>query len=89
MIREFTDRHGHPWTVWQVTPNGDADLTGEHLPPDLRRGWLCFDGGTEGKRRFAPVPPEWETRSDAALALICRSAVPARSRGDRPQATDT
>jgi hypothetical protein len=55
------------------------------LPDELAGGWLCFEGSA-GKRRFYPVPPEWETLPDDKLELLCRSAVAV---GARPSAVET
>lgn len=43
------------------------------LTPGLEHGWLVCESPTE-KRRIRPIPPKWETRSDAELERICRSA---------------
>jgi hypothetical protein len=44
----------------------------------LQVGWLAFSAGTE-RRRLAPIPPAWETATDAELALYCRAATPVPS----------
>lgn len=45
--------------------------------PSLAQGWLVCESPTE-KRRIIPIPPKWETRSDAELERLCRSATPVR-----------
>jgi hypothetical protein len=45
------------------------------LPVELRDGWLSFES-EHGKRRFAPIPPDWEFLSEAALCRLLLSAVP-------------
>ena len=52
---------------------------GSCLPRDLADGWLCFDCGTE-KRRLAPLPHNWQERSEEDLRFWCRAAVPVRAR---------
>ncbi len=49
------------------------------LTPGLEQGWLVCASPTE-KRRVRPIPPEWETRSDAELERLCRSAPAVRKR---------
>jgi hypothetical protein len=36
-------------------------------------GWLCFSGASQ-RRRLAPIPPDWEQCSDAALEGYCTRA---------------
>ena len=45
------------------------------LTPGLEHGWLVYESPTE-KRRVMPIPPRWESRSDAELEHLCRSATP-------------
>ncbi len=81
-MREFTDPDGTPWKAWSVTPGLHTQPTGRrgtHLPEEMQEGWLCFESATE-KRRFSPTPPEWETRSDRELWILCRAAIPAARR---------
>ncbi len=47
------------------------------LTPGLERGWLVCESSTE-KRRIRPIPPKWETRTDAELERLCRSGAPVR-----------
>jgi hypothetical protein len=43
-------------------------------PTSSPRDGLCFESAA-GKRRFYPVPPEWETIADDKLEILCRAAV--------------
>jgi hypothetical protein len=47
------------------------------LTPGLELGWLVFESPAE-KRRVKPIPPKWDTRSDAELERLCRAAPAAR-----------
>jgi hypothetical protein len=51
----------------------------------LKDGWLCFQG-EEGKRRLAPVPPEWEVCPEPELARLHAAASPVRPRTGTPGA---
>jgi hypothetical protein len=44
--------------------------------PELQKGWLCFQAGTE-KRRFTPIPADWAEMSDGALRVMLAAATPA------------
>jgi hypothetical protein len=76
--RAFKDPAGVEWLIWHVTPGQHTRRAGSGLstlPDELADGWLCFESGG-GKRRFYPVPPEWETLADDKLEILCRAAVP-------------
>ncbi|HEX7240258.1 MAG TPA: hypothetical protein VF263_08340 [Longimicrobiaceae bacterium] len=45
----------------------------------LKDGWLCFQAA-EGKRRLAPVPPEWESCPEPELVRMHAAASPVRMR---------
>jgi hypothetical protein len=78
MLREFTDRKGIPWRVWDVYPSergkagpseremATAELKGRFRSAELAEGWLCFESSSE-RRRLAPIPPEWEICEASAL----------------------
>jgi hypothetical protein len=67
-LREFADREGTIWRVW--------DCTSMNIP-GLLGGWLCFESVTE-KRRLLPIPPDWKTAPEERLKLLCRVATPVR-----------
>ena len=72
-MRQFRDETGVDWKV-SLTPRGSDAVSREHyLPEAYRGGWLLFESAQE-KRRFAPVPPEWESLSSEALAGLCAKA---------------
>jgi hypothetical protein len=76
--RAYRDSAGVEWLIWHVTPGQHTRRAGRSvsaLPDELADGWLCFES-TVGKRRFYPVPPDWETLADDKLEILCRAAVP-------------
>lgn len=78
--RVFTDRSGVEWLVWHVMPGQHTGRTsGTTLPDELADGWLAMESPA-GKRRFYPVPPEWESLPDDKLDVLLRAAVPVRAR---------
>jgi hypothetical protein len=67
-----------------MTARSSSAVSRDHyLPEAYREGWLLFESANE-KRRLAPVPHDWESLSDQALAQLCAGASPqpARPRGD-------
>jgi hypothetical protein len=81
-LREFTDRRGVTWRVWDITPDSLRELTGGAVYPApnypaefYRTGWLSFQSlsGTE-KRSLWPIPPGWESLSDPELANLLERA---------------
>ena len=77
-MRTFRDTAGTEWTVFEVRRAND-ETNWDYLPRRFRTGWLCFESGV-GKRRFYPVPPEWDGLPDDKLELLCRSAVAVSAR---------
>jgi hypothetical protein len=73
VMREFSDEQGVVWRVWQTVPSNAKTVA-----VDLRDGWLCFDSGSE-RRRFGPIPREWEEVTDERLRLALRGAVRSRT----------
>jgi hypothetical protein len=85
-MREFRDASGMEWRV-SLTPRGSDAVSREHfLPEAYREGWLVFESARE-KRRFAPVPADWETLTVEALIELCGKASPqsARPRAAEPK----
>ena len=97
-LREFRDRHGVQWTVWEVIPASVdrrrlRDRRVARRPTRVRRlrhepellrsrgraaGWLAFES-RHAKFRLNPIPPDWDTCPDDALAALLDQATPARS----------
>ena len=93
-MRRFTDPQGRHWQVWKVTPSATvyherrtrtsaaggqpAPYAGEdRRKGDIQQGWLCFDGAAE-RRRFYPVPADWENFSDERLVSLLKASAPVR-----------
>ena len=78
MLREFTDKKGVEWLVWDVYPTSGE---GERYPDpasvfphrEFADGWLCFESKWE-KRRVTPVPLGWNDWSDEQLGDLCAGA---------------
>jgi len=82
MLREFTDKKGTRWRVYDVYPAGPSAAVGSMDPRERvnafpsrehAQGWLCFESGTE-KRRVTPIPIEWELCDVARLEDLCQAA---------------
>ncbi len=79
MLREFKDKSGVSWQVWDVypaspktTPQSSEALS--HFPTHgLSDGWLCFQCDNE-KRRLTPIPPKWEVCKGEELEELCNQA---------------
>ena len=76
MLREFTDKSGVSWKVWDVYP-GPARKPAKPMMDfsvfpsrDLTEGWLCFQCDNE-KRRLAPIPANWEMLPGDELEELC------------------
>ena len=72
-LREFTDRRGNSWRVWETRPTTD------NVRPELQDGWLTFEQG-ETRRRLAPIPERWAECSELELRRLCTAAQPERAR---------
>ena len=86
-LREFTDRNGEAWKVWDITPERlhPSTLAGDYLQGFVD-GWLVFET-TDGrdKRRLYPVPVKWEELSVEALDLLCARAESVKGGSGRPR----
>ena len=63
-LREFTDRSGEEWKVWDITPERlhPSTRVGDYLQGFVD-GWLVFETADGGdKRRLYPLPVEGEER---------------------------
>jgi hypothetical protein len=73
MLREFTDRSGTAWRVWDVYPSTRARASvasseqGRFRSAELADGWLCFESSSE-RRRLAPIPSGWEVSEPEVLS---------------------
>lgn len=79
MLRNFKDRKGVDWLVWDVYPDTRgatpklAESPDVFPHPALAEGWLCFESGTE-KRRVTPIPPDWHNFPAERLEALCDGA---------------
>jgi len=78
-VRQFRDAAGVEWRVSMTTRSSAATSRDQYLPEAYRGGWLLFESVQE-KRRLAPVPADWESFSDEALAMLCANASPQAAR---------
>ena len=90
-LREFTDKRGVTWRVWDITPESlrelsrGAEYPARHYPADFyRTGWLSFQtlSGTD-KRSLSPIPSGWEALSGPELADLVERATPGAPRKSR------
>lgn len=68
-LREFTDRAGRGWRVWDVSADAIHPATrAEDYMRDYLDGWLAFES-MDGlaKCRLTPIPPGWSTATVAQL----------------------
>jgi hypothetical protein len=82
-LREFTDRAGRQWRVWDVTAEAIHPATrGEDYMRDYLGGWLAFESADGlAKCRLTPIPKDWATASVAELERWLHEAETVR--GDR------
>ena len=69
--REFADDAGTPWRVWDTHPLAANTL--RSVLPSYAAGWLTFESSA-GRKRLAPIPPDWESASDELLIHWCARA---------------
>jgi hypothetical protein len=72
---EITDGSGRRWQIWDTYPQVSKGRG--VVREGFAGGWLTFETEHE-KRRLAPVPAGWETRSTAELLLLLEESEPAR-----------
>ena len=79
-LREFQDRNGENWKVWNVTADAiDRRTAAEDYMKDWQDGWLCFECA-DSRRRLASVPAKWEELPDAELEKLLERAQPVKRR---------
>jgi hypothetical protein len=84
-VREFHDRQGREWRVWEVRP--DPGRTGTRLHRylgDLANGWLafaCLDNDL--RKRLPKFPPDWLQMSDRELEALMYQAMEVPKREGR------
>jgi len=70
MMRRLCLTDDAEWVVFDVVPRFSGPVG-----PALSHGWLCFELG-EQRRRFAPIPENWQQLSERDLALVWAQATP-------------
>ena len=68
MIRRFSLSNDGECSVFNVVPDPSTVLD-----PEFTQGWLCFERGDE-RRRFAPIPADWERLSEHDLSKLWTTA---------------
>ena len=87
-VREFTDRRGHAWRAWPVTPGGSRTGRAKNFLGEYQVGWICFEGlDDSARRRLAGHPARWKELSDEELDTLLQQAVTAKER--RPPSSPT
>jgi hypothetical protein len=85
-VREFADRRGVEWRVWEVRPESIYPRTKEEdfLASMYVTGWLVFVTKKEDdKRRLYPVPTGWSDLPVAELELLLQKAQVIKSKLDK------
>ena len=84
-VREFGDRQGRAWRVWEVRPGLGRPLHELHrYLGDYVNGWLAFGClDNDIRKRLPKFPPDWLQMSDREIeALMLRAIdVPKRKGG--------
>lgn len=79
-LREFVDKHGTLWNVWDITPESMHPVTvREFFLGEYQEGWLAFESASE-RKRLAAWPENWASLSDGELEALCERAKPAPRR---------
>jgi len=76
-VREFRDRQGVAWRVWEVRPGLGRPLSELHrYLGDYLNGWLafaCLDNDI--RKRLPKFPPDWVEMSDRELEALLYQAI--------------
>jgi hypothetical protein len=76
-VREFRDRQGQMWRVWEVRPGLGRPLSELHrYLGDYLKGWLAFGClDNEMRKRLPKFRPDWLQMSDRELEALLHQAV--------------
>jgi hypothetical protein len=84
-LREFVDRRGVQWKVWDITPESIHPVTRlEFVLGEFQEGWLTFESANE-RKRLPELPVGWMELSEAELEALCGRASPVSSREPETQ----
>lgn len=76
-VRDFTDRRGRAWRVWEINPEAIHPATKDEtfLANLFQLGWLVFETAAgDEKRRLSPYPRDWATLSETELGTLLAGA---------------
>ena len=81
-VREFRDRQGQAWRVWEVRPGLGRPLRELHrYLGDYVNGWLAFGClDNDLRKRLPKFPPDWLEMSDREIEALMHRAVDVRKR---------
>jgi hypothetical protein len=81
-VREFRDRQGKSWRVWQVRPGSTGRAANpERYLGEYVNGWLAFETlEGDARKRLPRFPTGWLGMSDAELELLLPQATEVRRR---------
>ena len=76
-VREFRDRQGQAWRVWEVRPGVSRPVTDlQRYLGDYVNGWLAFGSlDTDVRKRLPAFPPDWFEMSDGELEALLHRAI--------------
>jgi len=69
----FTDAEARGWEVRAIRDPLLPERHARILNPAYAAGWLLFTSGDE-RRRYAPLPPDWNAASETQLREWCAGA---------------
>lgn len=85
---DFTDSTGIRWTVSEIARLDFSERLMALLPhPERRQGWLLFESQWGERRRYTPIPQDWQSLPAAALEGCLATAVRA-SAGEQRRRSD-
>ncbi|MFN2564163.1 MAG: hypothetical protein ABR499_04040 [Gemmatimonadaceae bacterium] len=76
-VRDFRDRQGQAWRVWEVRPGLGRPLSQLHRHlGEYVYGWLAFGClDNEMRKRLPRFPPDWLQMSDRELEALLHQAI--------------
>jgi len=76
-VREFRDRIGQGWRVWEVRPGLSRPVRDlQRYLGDYVNGWLAFGSLDNDRRKRLPkFPPDWFEMSDRELEGLLATAI--------------
>jgi hypothetical protein len=89
-VREFRDRQGRAWRVWEVRPGLGRPLGNlKRYLGDYVNGWLAFGClDTDIRKRLPTYPADWLELSDPELEALLNRALDVRRKEARAPIVD-